>query len=134
MPATRPATVSTRTVTVRELTFGEVRDWMTAVESGEQRDALHALALDDCGLDDLARMSDISTADLEACAPSDLAELIKVCKELNPHFFKVRAALSGVARLMLAEVAVRAATSTAPPASSSPPDMSMSGPIPGAPT
>jgi len=105
--------VGDRVVVVHELTVGEVRDWIAAAEAGAQEDALQGLALDDCGLSDLARMSDISADELEAYTPSEMADLIAVCKEVNPHFFRVRAALSGVARLMLREAAVLA--SNAPP-------------------
>lgn len=116
MPAKRTVVLGERTVEVRELTFGEVRDWLTETETGSGDDPLHALALDECSLADLPRMSDIGVKDLEAFAPSDLVELLTACKALNPHFFKVRAALSGVARLMLREAA--ALSSTATPASS----------------
>lgn len=132
MPATRIATVGSRSVTVRELLVSEVRDWMVEVESGVTVDPLHALARDDCSYSDLEHMSDISATALEAYAPSDLDELVAVCKALNPHFFRVRAALAGVARVMLTEA--EALASTRLPASSSPMDTPGSGPIPGAPS
>jgi hypothetical protein len=116
MAATRTVQVGALSVTVRELTFGEVRDWLVEAETGQAEDPLHALALEDCSLTDLARMSDFAAAELEGYAPSDLADLIAACKELNPHFFRVRAALSGVARLMLKEAAALGSTET--PASS----------------
>lgn len=116
MPATRPCTVGTTAVTVRELTYTEVRDWLVETETGQAEDPLHALALEECSLSDLARMSSISVSELENNAPSDLADLLAACKALNPHFFRVRAALSGVARLMLKEA--EALSLTAPPASS----------------
>lgn len=117
MAATRTVTVgATFGVVVRELTFGEVRDWLTETETGQTEDPLHALALEECSLADLARMSSISVRELEDYAPSDLAELIAACKALNPHFFRVRAALSGVARLMLREA--EQLSLTVPPASS----------------
>lgn len=112
MRATRTVTLGERAVTVKELTVGDVRALMVAFEAGETVDPLHALALDECTLADLSSMSDISANDLEAFTPSELDALITVCKGLNPHFFKVRAALSGVARLMLKEA--EALTSTAP--------------------
>jgi hypothetical protein len=116
MAAARLAAVGALAVTVRELTFSEVRDWLVETETGQDEDPLHALALEECSLADLARMSTISVGELEGYAPSDLAELIAACKALNPHFFRVRAALSGVARLMLREA--EQLSLTAPPASS----------------
>ena len=132
MALTRSVTVGERPVVVRELTVAEVRDWTVDVETGCAVDALRALVLDDCGLDDLARMSDATAASLEDYAPSELAGLVAAARELNPHFFRVRAALGGVARMMLAEAEVLA--SSVPPASSPPEAMPASGPIPGAPT
>ena len=113
MSATRPVTVG---ATARELAFGEVRDWLVETETGQAEDPLHALALEECSLADLARMSSILVRELEGYAPSDLADLIAACKALNPHFFRVRAALSSVARLMLKEA--EALSLTATPASS----------------
>ncbi len=105
MRATRIVRVGDRPVTVKELTVGEVRAWVVDVEAGATIDPLHALALDECSLSDLARMSDIAAADLEAYAPSELADLVAACKALNPHFFRVRAALAATARTMMEEAA-----------------------------
>lgn len=129
MPLTRIVTLGERTVTVRELTVAEVRAWLLEHEIGKPVDAIQALAVDACSLDDIAHLCDLSAADMEAYAPSDLAPLITACQELNPHFFKVRAALNGVARTMLAEA--QALASSAPPASSSSADTPPSGTIPG---
>lgn len=132
MPATRIVKLGERSVTVRELTVAEVRDWMVETETGAGQDPLHALVLEDCGLGDLARMSDVFAFELEAYAPSDLAELIAACKALNPHFFRMRAALSNVARVMLQEAEALASSATA--ADSSPMGTPGSGLIPGAPS
>lgn len=116
MRAVIPVPVGQTIVTVRELTFAEVRAWLVEAEAGGSQDPLHALALEDCGLDDLSRMSDASVSEIEAFGPSEIDELVATAKKLNPHFFRVRAALSGVARMMLAEA--EALASTAPPADS----------------
>lgn len=132
MPASRTIKLGERSVTVRELTVAEVRDWMVEAETGAGQDPLHALVLEDCGLGDLARMSDLFAFELEAYAPSDLAELIAACKALNPHFFRMRAALSNVARVMLQEAEALALSATA--ADSSLTGTPGSGLIPGAPS
>lgn len=116
MPATRKVQIGERTITVRELTFSDVRDWLVETEAAGQRDPLHALALEDCGLDDLARMCDVSADDLEVFTPFEIEPVVEICRKLNPHFFRVRAALSGVARMMISEA--QALASSAPPASS----------------
>jgi len=117
MRLTRPVTLPDDcTVTVKELTVGEVRNWLLDAETGVSEDPLHALALEECSLADLARMSDVDARALEDYTPSELALLVAAAKELNPHFFRVRAALSGVARLMLKEA--EQLSLTAAPASS----------------
>ena len=73
-------------VTVRELTFADVRDWLRRREILKSCDVIHALAFEDFGIDDLAEMSDATTEEMEACAPSELKPLIEACKALNPHF------------------------------------------------
>ena len=114
---TRPVTLPDDVlVTVKELTVGEVRNWLLDAETGVEGDPLHALVLEECSFDDLARMSDIDARALEGYTPSELAPLVAAAKELNPHFFRVRAALAGVARLMLKEA--EQLSLTAAPASS----------------
>ena len=132
MAATVTARVGERSVTVRELTVREVRDWLVAQQLRTDHDLVRAWALDDCSLDDLAQMSDIGAADQEAYAPSELAELVAAAKKLNPHFFRGRAALMQVARQILQET--RALLSTGTAASSPSAGTPTSGATPGAPT
>ena len=109
MAATRTVIIgageSLRDVVVREITVGEVRDWLIDVESGNgQADLVTGTVWPDFGLDDLARMCNASVADLEAYIPSERETLVVACKELNPHFFRPRAAVAKVARAMQAEL------------------------------
>lgn len=97
---------------VIELTVSEVRNWMVDAETGAGEDPMHALALEECSLSDLARMCDVSARGLEDFTPSQLAPLVAVAKDLNPHFFRVRAALAGVARMMLKEAEALALSKT----------------------
>lgn len=113
MPATRTIQLGERAVTVRELTVADVRELL--ITEPRQADPLHALAFDGFGLHDIACQCDATADDLEPFAPSDLQPLVDACRELNPHFFRVRAALSGVARLMLAEAERMALTEAALP-------------------
>ena len=99
-----PDAADMREVIVRELTVAEVRDWLVEYETGQLGlDAVHALVWEDFGLDDLARMSNTIVAELEDYTPTELEPLVIVCKELNPHFFRPRAAVAAVARAMAAE-------------------------------
>ena len=88
----------TEMIRVRELTVAEVRAWLNESAAQTWRDPILALALDDIGLDELARMLDRSVEDLERYAPSQIAEVVAVARRLNPHFFKLRDALIKASR------------------------------------
>lgn len=85
-------------IRVRELTVAEVRAWLQESAAQTWRDPILALALDDIGLDELARMLDRSVEDLERYAPSQIAEVVAVARRLNPHFFRLRDALIKASR------------------------------------
>lgn len=91
-------------VTIHELPVKEVRAWTVEIEAGRAVDPLRAFVFDDCSLDDLALMSDVSAEQLEAYGPSELERVRAKAKALNPLFFKVREALHGVSRILLAEI------------------------------
>jgi hypothetical protein len=113
MPATHRVTIGERTVTVRELTVREVRDWALRVDAGLiPLDAVGQFALPDCTLSDLIEMSDATAELLDDLAPSELEQIAEVARKLNPHFFKLRAALSGAAQVLIQEA--RQHLSTAP--------------------
>lgn len=89
-------------VTVRELTVAEVRDWAVELGNGERKiDIGGEYAFDGYSLDDLLRMSNAKLADLECLTPSELAPLAAACQEVNPHFFKARAAVDAANRALL---------------------------------
>ena len=88
----------TEMIRVRELTVAEVRAWLNESATQTWRDPILALALDDIGLDELARMLDRSVEDLERYAPSQIAEVVAVARRLNPHFFRLRDALIKASR------------------------------------
>ncbi len=102
MPATLPVQLGERTVTVRELTVREVRDWLTSLEKGTAVvDAAGEFAWDDCSLQDLARMSDCPVDAFDDFAPSDLGPLKQAARDLNPHFFRTRAAVAAAQAAMI---------------------------------
>ncbi len=103
MVATRAVDLPCGKVTARELTVAEVRTWLVEVEAGTEVDPLGSMIFDDCSLSDLARMSDVDPAALEGLTYGELAPLRDACKMLNPHFFRVRAAMQKVARAIEAE-------------------------------
>lgn len=105
MAATKVVELAGVKVTVRELTVAEVRTWLAEIEAGVAVDPLGSMVFDDCSLDDLARMSDVTAAGMEALTYGELLPLRDACKALNPHFFRVRAAVQKVARAIEAEAA-----------------------------
>ena len=98
MAASEQITIGDRAVTVSELSVAKVRNWVVESEAGAAVDPLRAFVFDDCSLDDLARMCDMTAEDMEQFGPLELAPLRDKCKAFNPHFFKVREALIGVSR------------------------------------
>ena len=96
MALTSQVHLGPRVVTVRELTFADVRDWLRRREILKSCDVIHALAFEDFGIDDLAEMSDATTEEMEACAPSELAA-DRSLQGAEPAFFRTRAALAQAA-------------------------------------
>lgn len=111
MPLTYDVQAGPLTVTVRELTVREVRDWAQSIEMGLIKvDPVAFMAMEDCSLQDMEFMTDKTVAELEVLAPSELAEIVAICRKLNPHFFRLRAAMSGAA-LVMREEALRSVSS-----------------------
>jgi len=75
-------------VTVRELTVLQVRAWLAEmVKPKEQHDIVDQAFFDECALSDLQRMTSLSSEQIDQLRPSQLREVIDLCKELNPDFF-----------------------------------------------
>jgi hypothetical protein len=110
MAATRAVDLPCGKVTARELTVAEVRTWLVEVEAGTAIDPLGSMVFDDCSLSDLVRMSDADPDALEGLTHGELLPLRDACKVLNPHFFRVRAALQKVARAIEVEAAAMIST------------------------
>jgi len=83
------------TITVKELTVGDVRDWLRSLSDLQGFDAVDAALFQDegCSIDDLLRMTDIEKSELDQLAPADVVKIIDKCKKVNPHFFRFRAAM-----------------------------------------
>lgn len=75
-------------VIVREMTVMQVRQWLADMQQlGDQRDLIGEALLGECALSDLQRMTTLTAAAIDALRPSQLREVLAVCKELNPDFF-----------------------------------------------
>lgn len=91
-------------VEVRELTIGEIRTWLAEVGDDDSQDDDIVIGLMGAFTQsDLRRMTNINTSQLEDYTPSQLAEIMEVCKELNAHFFALRAKLVETGNSLLTE-------------------------------
>lgn len=71
-------------IIVRELTVGGVRQMLMA-EVGQ--DVVNLQLFSDVRLEDLLQMTSLTVEQVETMRPSQLAQVIKACKEMNPDFF-----------------------------------------------
>lgn len=72
-------------ITVREMTVQQVRSWLS--EENPDEGLIDVAFFSDCSFSDLKRMSSLTDEQLDALRPSQLREVLAVCKELNPDFF-----------------------------------------------
>lgn len=84
---TREVIIDGQAVLCRELTVLQVRDWLSEMLSPPADDPLDSALFEDCGLGDIKRMTDLNEERINGMRPSQLQQVIAVCKELNPHFF-----------------------------------------------
>lgn len=75
-------------VTVREMSVLQVRTWLAElIKPNEQPDLVDQAFFDECSLGDLQRMTTLTREQIDQLRPSQLREVIALCKELNPDFF-----------------------------------------------
>lgn len=96
----REVIVAELSVICRELTVLQVRNWLEGLE-GEAPDPVSAAMFEDCTLDDLKRMTDLTDEKINSLRPSQVEQLINVCKELNPHFFAMQGRMAAALRARL---------------------------------
>lgn len=94
MRLTQTQDIAGRAVTVKELTVGEIRQWLKALEGGAGSvDVIGGALFEDLTFADLQRFTDLAVAEFDAWAPSELRQLIALIKEINPDFFLLRGRL-----------------------------------------
>jgi hypothetical protein len=93
-----------KTVTVRELTVGEIRTWLAEAEakSAEGIDLIGALLMGEVALDDLARMTDITVAEMDGLSQSALNTILEAARTLNPNFFGLMTRVMAAAKQVTA--------------------------------
>ncbi len=69
------------------MTVLQVRNWLQTYSEPVALDIVDSYLFVDCSLDDLKRMTDLTPAIIDGLKPSQVQEVIAICKELNPHFF-----------------------------------------------
>ena len=100
MRRTETVDLDGRTVTVKELTVAEVRQWFKSLEQAKEGtiDVVAECLIEDISLGDVCRMTDLQTMDLDEMTPSELEQVISVCMGVNPHFFRMRGNLLNVVK------------------------------------
>lgn len=104
--------VDDREVTVRELTVAEVRKWVNEATDSTlpaNTDVVAANIMEDLGLYDIERMTDLKVSDMEQMTPSQIQIVVDACKKVNAIFFQ-----------MCLRFGARSAGPTKQPATSSP--------------
>ena len=95
-------------VTARELSVEEIYHWFSkaesrmnsATESKEKPDSVAALLFESVTYDDLEVITDITQTLWKSAYPSEIEVLIEAVKEINPHFFAMRARMSEILQAM----------------------------------
>lgn len=77
----------------------QVRAWLQSYDPTATIDVVAAFLFPDCTLDEIKRMTDLTDDRINELKPSQVQEVIAVCKELNPHFFAMQARLAPVSQL-----------------------------------
>ncbi|MBW7901266.1 MAG: hypothetical protein H3C26_07305 [Rhodocyclaceae bacterium] len=93
-----------RDVQVKELTVSEIRQWLadlSAPKAEAEADVVDQLLFEGAAISEIGRMSDLTTAELASARPSELEAILARCREVNSHFFALRARLQtlGVAAM-----------------------------------
>lgn len=88
------------TVTVKELTVAEMRDWLKGVVDGGKIDLLNAGLFEPEGvsIDEVLMMTSLEPGELDSLTPVEVVKVIDKCREVNPHFFRFRAATIEIGR------------------------------------
>ena len=87
-------------VTVRELTVGEIRAWMKRMAETGNPDPVSDVLLPEISLVDLQAMTDLEPEQMEALTPSQLRQVFAACREVNRDFFALRDSVQDLGRLL----------------------------------
>lgn len=107
MRIVKTLTLGERSVEVFELTVADIRAWLAGLETDQAAtDILDATLFTEFSLSDLARMTSLTAADMEALSPSELSLVFYAAKRVNADFFAMRTRLMDLGRAALAKLDV----------------------------
>ncbi len=91
MRQTEKVKIGAHTLTVKELTVGEVRQWLAKLSSGEDvsTDVTGMLLFQDFSLHEIALFVS-EPVESDELTQSEVRDLLSVIKRLNPDFFALR--------------------------------------------
>jgi len=102
-------TIRDRTISISEMTVGQIRAWFRYAEEkeearakGEKRDLAGETLFEEVSLEELAMMTSLSVEEMNGFTPSELIVVLEKVKELNPDFFAQRQRLIEMAMQLAA--------------------------------
>lgn len=101
-------------VTVRELTVGEVRVWMKRMAEDTSADPVNAMLVEEISLDDLVLMSSLEPEQLDELTPTQLRQVYDACREVNRDFFGLRERVEAMGARLLAQLSGNLSATPAP--------------------
>jgi len=89
--------------TAREMTVGEITDWVERrlnphFEGDGASVAARFLPVGELVLEDLFVLTDLTFEDVKDLGYQDLAEILNQCRELDPHFFSMASMVTKAAK------------------------------------
>lgn len=93
-------------VLFRELTLGEIRQWVATVAANAAAESdksgsngvVDTLLFDEFSTSDIVLLTDLTDDDLANMAPSEIDAIYQRCKVVNARFFAMRDRLSEIGR------------------------------------
>ena len=103
MRHTQTLTLDERDIAVRELTVADIRNWLKTLETAPAEfDLVGTALIDGFDLADLALLTDLTPAAIEAFTPSQIRTVFDAARAVNADFFVLRERLAQIGQAALA--------------------------------
>lgn len=89
MRVIREIKIGERAVLIRELTVAELRAWAASAAPAAGSFVDDIFEDEDLSLPDIPVFCDLTTADVEGLAPSELVSVVDAIREVNQRFFAI---------------------------------------------